>query len=130
MKQQDRRVILGGVVIAVLAGLWSHFMGIGPEVDAFIDFLTVIAVLGSVAFIYLGRDLLGGDTARNLEVIGIGLSLYVLTYWASYHWDIVGNPAWLGFSAPGWSVFFGLMTLATFGMVVYGFYLFWEMGRS
>jgi hypothetical protein len=129
MKNHDKYVIVSGVGTAVIAGFWAHLMGIGTEVDAFIDFLTIIAILGSVSFIYLGRDMLGGDTARNLEIIGIGLSLYVITYWASYRWSIADNPAWLGVTAQGWDMFFGLMTLATFGLVAYGFYLFWQMGR-
>jgi len=130
MERQDKAVIGVVLVVTVLAGVWAQLMGIGTEVDAFIDYFTVIATLGSVGFIYLSRDLLGGDIARNLEVIGTGLFLYVLVYWSSYHWDVAGNPEWLGITGPGWNVFFSLATLVTFGFVTYGFYLFWQMGKE
>lgn len=130
MEQQDKAVIIGSVLVAVFAGIWAEAMGIGTQVDAFIDYFTVIAVMASLGFIYLSRDLLGGSVARNLEVIGTGLFLYVLVYWSSYQWEIAGTPAWLGVAAPGWNVFFNLGTLVTFGFVSYGFYLFWQLGEE
>lgn len=130
MEKKDRAVIAGSVLIAALAGVWAHLMGIGTEVDAFIDYFTVIATLTSVGFIYLSRDLLGGSVARNLEIIGTGLFLYVLVYWTSYNWDVAGNPEWLGVASPGWNLLFSLMTFVTFGFVTYGFYLFWHIGEE
>lgn len=130
MEKQDRYLIGLGIAIPVLAGLWSQLMGIGTQIDAFIDFFTVIALLGSVAFIYLARDLLGGEIARNLEITGLGLFLYVVIYWASYTWSSVGSPAWFGMQAAAWDVFFSTATLATFGFIAYGFYRFWALGEG
>jgi len=130
MEQHDRYIIGLGIAIPVLAGFWSQLMGIGTQIDAFIDFFTVLALLGSVTFIYLARDLLGGEIARNLEITGLGLFLYVVIYWASYTWSSVGGPAWLGVQAPAWDVFFSTATLVTFGFIAYGFYRFWALGEG
>lgn len=130
MKRQDKVVIAGSILVAIFAGLWAQAMGIGTEVDALIDYFTVIAVIASLGFIYMSRDLLGGSVARNLEVVGTGLFLYVLVYWSSYQWAVAGSPAWLGVTVPGWNLFFNLVTLVTFGFVSYGFYLFWQLGEE
>lgn len=142
MNTRDKWVVWGGVATAVLAGLWVHVIT-GPAiaagtyetgtvvglVDTIIDFFTVIATLLAVGMVYKARNTLAGKMGRGLEVIGIGLVLYVLTYWPSYRWSIEGSPAWLGMSAGFWDVLFNSMTLATFGFIAYGFYLIWSQQR-
>ena len=72
MRRNDKLVVAAAIGFSVLAGLWAQFMGLEPAADAFIDFLTFAAVAGGLVFIYKARDELGGETARNLEVLGIG----------------------------------------------------------
>lgn len=129
MRTSDKQVVGGAIAFAVLAALWAQFMGLEPAADAFIDFLTFAAVAGGLYFIYKARDQLGGETARRLEILGIGLLVFVLAYWPSYTWATVGNPEWLGLSTGFWSMLFGLANFVGLGIVAYGFYEFWDMGQ-
>lgn len=129
MRKSDKAVVAGVLVFSVLAGLWAQFMGLEPAADAFIDFLTFAAVAGGLYFIYKARDQLGGGTARRLEILGIGMLVFVLAYWPSYTWSTVGNPEWLGLTTGFWSMLFGLLNFVGLGIVAYGFYEFWDMGQ-
>lgn len=142
MNTRDQWVVGGGIATAILAGLWIQVI-VGPNIasgtydtgvtvailDDMIDFFTIIATVAAAGMVYKARDTLGGTMGRGLEVIGVGLVLYVLTYWPSYRWSIEGSPAWLGMSSGFWDVLFSSMTLATFGFIAYGFYLIWSLGR-
>ncbi len=129
MRSNDKKVVAGAVAFAVLAALWAQFMGLEPAADAFIDFLTFAAVAGGLYFIYKARDALGGGTARRLEILGVGLLVFVLAYWPSYTWSTVGSPEWLGLTTGFWSMLFGLMNFVGLAIVAYGFYEFWDMGQ-
>lgn len=129
MEKTDRLFVVGAVVLAVLGGLWAQLLGLTSSVDGMIDFFVAAAVLVGLAFVYLSKDNLGGETAKNLEVLGIGLFVFVVSYWPSYVWSTAGNPAWAGMSTGFWSVLFGMLNIVGFGIVAYGFYGFWDMGR-
>jgi hypothetical protein len=129
MRSSDKKVVAGAVAFSVLAALWAQFMGLQPAADAFIDFLTFAAVAGGLYFIYKARDALGGGTARRLEILGVGLLVFVLAYWPSYTWATVGSPEWLGLTTGFWSMLFGLMNFVGLAIVAYGFYEFWDMGQ-
>lgn len=129
MREGDKKFVYGAIIFSVLAGLWAQMMGLEPAADAFIDYLTFAAVAGGLYFIYKARDQIGGDTARRLEILGIGLTVFVLAYWPSYTWTTLGNPEWLGLTTGFWSMLFGLMNFVGLGIVAYGFYEFWDMGQ-
>jgi len=99
-------------------------------IDNIIDFFTIIVSIIALGMVYKAKDLLGGQLERGLDVIGIGLLLYVLTYWPSYRWSISGSPQWLGWTTGAWSLFFNVMTFVTFSFIAYGFYLIWKLGRE
>jgi hypothetical protein len=129
MEKNDYLFVAGALLTAVLAGGWAHLMNLSPAVDGMIDFFTAAAVLVGLAFVYLARDSLGGESARNLEVLGTGLLVFVVSYWPSYVWSTAGNPGWLGMTQAFWSMLFGMLNLAGFTIVAYGFYRFWNMGK-
>lgn len=143
LKKADLWVILGGIGIAALAGIWVQAI-IGPEIaagsyttsqavgiiDNIIDFFTIISTLLALGMVYRAKNILGGKLERGLEVIGIGLLLFTLTFWPSYRWSISGSPEWFGLTTGAWSLFFSTMTLVTFSFIAYGFYLIWRLGRE
>lgn len=129
MEKNDKLFVSGAVLAAVLAGLWAQLMQLTPAVDGMVDFFTAAAVIVGLSFVYLSRDSLGGETARHLEVLGVGLLVFVLSYWPSYVWSTAGSPAWAGMGSAFWSVLFGMMNLVGFAIVTYGFYGFWKMGQ-
>lgn len=142
MNRTDRYVIGSGVLVAVLAGLWIQLI-VGPElatgayssdiavalIDNMIDFFTLLAVVAALVFLHKSGQLLGGDIGRGLDVIGVGLLLYVPTYWLSYRWAIEGSPQWLGLTTGFWDLLFGFLSLSLFGFITYGFYLIWSLGQ-
>lgn len=142
MNRTDRYVIGGGILVALLAGIWVQLI-IGPElaagvygtetavalIDNMIDFFTVITTFAAFLIVYKAGQLLGGDLGRGLDIIGVGLLLYVPTYWMSYRWSIEGSPQWLGMTTGFWSLLFGFLTLFLFGFIAYGFYIIWSLGR-
>lgn len=129
MQKNDKLFVAGAVLMAVLGGVWAHLLELTPAVDGMIDFFTAAAVLVGLSFVYLSRDNLGGETSENLTVLGVGLFVFVVSYWPSYVWSTAGNPAWFGLTTGFWNILFGMLNLVGFGIVAYGFYNFWDMGR-
>lgn len=142
MNRTDRQVIASGLLVAVMAGVWMQLI-VGPElragaytsgtavalVDNIVDYFTLVAVAVALVFLYRAGRLLGGNIGRGLDVIGVGLLLYVPTYWLSYRWAIESQPRWLGLTTGFWDLLFGFLTLFLFGFITYGFYLIWSLGR-
>lgn len=131
LTQRDWWVVLGATGIAVFGGILVH-AGLFDSVDAFPLGLTVLAIGGSLSFIDKARQELDSDTARNLEIMGVGLTLYFGSYGLSYQWSRLpeAQQAWLGFAPNAWAAMFDLFTVATFAIIAYGFYRFWEMGQD
>jgi hypothetical protein len=143
MKKIDKGVVGGGVLVALLAGIWVHII-VGPAissgsiqtadaislVDDILDFFTLMFALLSVGAVYRARDLLGGAMGRGLNMIGVGLLFFALTYWPSYRWGMEGSPEWLGMTTGAWSMFFSFASLTAFAFIAYGFFLVWYLGRE
>jgi hypothetical protein len=132
---QDWTVVSGGVIFSLLGGYAAHSGMIATNtvdtVTGLLPKLTMLILVVGVAFVFLSRDLLGGDTARNLEVIASGFFLYALLYYPhKVMWHGHNEPGWLGLAPGAWQTFFHLFTVVTLVIVAYGFYLFWQMGRG
>lgn len=139
MNNRDIWIVGGAVLVAIFAGIWVHIIvGAGGYdtdvavslIDDILDYFTLVAAVTALGLVYQARAAYGGDMARSLAMIGVGLLLYVPTYWVSYRWAIEGNPLWFGMTTGFWSLLFGLLTIFTFGYVAYGFYLMWHTGKK
>ncbi|MFB6115193.1 MAG: hypothetical protein ABEK04_02790, partial [Candidatus Nanohalobium sp.] len=82
------------------------------------------------------RSLWGGDIARYLDFIGIGLvvNLILFPIHMKWHFSVMVQgldhlPAW-GLSPNFWYLFFHGLTGYSFAMLAYGFYLFYESGAE
>lgn len=140
LKNQDYGVILGGILLsflgafAVEAGVLSS--SLAGKITAWLPRLTVLVILVGLVFVYLSRDLLGGEIAQNLEVIATGFLIYGLMWIPhkmAYHTEALGGSmaSFFGlFSSGAWNVFFHTLTAAVFGLVSFGFYRFWEMSQE
>lgn len=139
LENKDYAVIGGGILLSFAAAfaaeagiLSSSFVG---QLTGLLPQLTLLVILAGVGFVYLSRDLLGGDISRNLEVIATGFLIYALIWWPHKIWwhgtGFGGEmPAWIGISAGAWQTFFHLLTATTVAIAGYGFYLFWKMGQE
>ncbi|MDY6778126.1 MAG: hypothetical protein SVU32_05645 [Candidatus Nanohaloarchaea archaeon] len=136
MERKDYLVIGGALLVSALVGFAARgiqsvqtiaMVTLGLTVAAFIT--TLIALVA----IYKARKPYGGKVARNLEVIGFGLALFIVTYLPHVVWHIFGlqnnnplGPAWLGLSKAWWAGFYHIGAFMFFLIASYGFYLFWK----
>ncbi len=135
MRTKDWGLLGGGAAVSLVAAYLAHAGSIGQStvstLTTWVPRLSVVVILLGVLFIYLARDLLGGQVSRNLEVVASGFLIYGLVYWPhKIAWHGSGEPSWLGVSAGAWQTFFHLLTVSTLVIVAYGFYLFWQMGKE
>lgn len=140
LRNQDYAVVLGGILLSFLgafaaeAGVLSSSL-VG-SITGLLPKLTVLVILVGILFVYLSRDLLGGEVVQNLEVVAAGFLIYGVMWWPhkmGYHADAFGGSmaSFFGiFSTGAWNVFFHTLTAAVFGIVSFGFYRFWEMSQE
>ena len=140
LNNKDYGFILGGVLLSFLgafaaeAGVLSASL-VGT-ITTWLPRITILVILVGLVFVYLSRDLLGGEIAKNLEVVAAGFLIYGISWWPhkmGYHAEAMGGAAGsiFGVFTPGaWNVFFHTLTAAVFGIVSFGFYRFWEMSQE
>lgn len=140
MKRNDYLLIVGAVGIAAVLGWLVRGISDIETIAMLTIVLTIgagIAVLGTLVAIYKGKKLYGGTIARNLEVIAIGLILFIVSYLPHVTWHVIGlaqdnplGPTWLLLSKSWWTGFYHFGALMFFLISVYGFYLFWKFGNE
>lgn len=136
MEKRDYKVILAALVIPLIAAY--ALMGV-QSMEELVTILVALtgasglAVVLAVVAIYKGRGKYGGVVAKNLEIIGFGLAIFIATYIPHVFWHIFGlmennplGPGWLGLSEPWWVGFFHVGAIMFFLISSYGFYLFWK----
>jgi hypothetical protein len=140
LNNKDYGAILGGIILSFLgafaaeAGVLSS--SLVTTITGLLPKLTILVILVGLVFVYLARDLLGGEIVNNLEVVAAGFLIYAVTWWPhkmGYHAEALGGAAAsiFGVFTPGaWNVFWHTLVAATFGVVSFGFYRFWEMSQE
>lgn len=136
---RDIAVIGGGILVSILAAVAAQ-TGVLTEsmvsaISGLLPKLTLLVILAGVSFVYLSRDLLGGEIVRRLEVIAAGFLLYAIVWWPHkiwWHGSGFGGemPGWLGIAPGAWQTFFHLITASAIAITGYGFYLFWQMAQE
>lgn len=129
-----------GVATALVVPLIAAFALMGMSGNQALVMITIgttvtaaLGVAAALIAIYKGREGYGGAVARNLEIIGIGLGLFIVTYLPHVVWHIFGlmnqnplGPGWIGLTEAWWAGFFHVGAIAFFLISSYGFYLFWS----
>lgn len=128
LEQKDYGVILGSLAAITIAAYVGHLQEAPPEIEMYIDYLTAGIIIASLAVMYKASDLLGGDIARNLQLMGVGAAIYLVTYFPHilWHQQRIAAPVSDHF---GYVFYHGATALA-FGLVGYGFYGFYKMGQE
>ncbi|MCJ7429023.1 MAG: hypothetical protein MUP66_01395 [Candidatus Nanohaloarchaeota archaeon QJJ-5] len=134
LKQNDY-LVMG--VLAVLAGIagYSSLMAENPLlVEQWLDRVTVLVVLSAVVIIYKAKQQFDDEIARELELIGVGLTVYMLVYLPHIIWHISDQPSVpiASFTVPGGFLygFFHMLSISAFILVAYGFYNLWVTKRE
>jgi hypothetical protein len=139
LEKQDLAVIGGGLLVSFIAAFAAEAQLISSSlvsaITGLLPRITLVVILAGVAFVYLSRDLLGGEVVRRLEVIAVGFLIYAVIWWPHkiwWHGSGMGGemPGWLFFSPGAWQTFFHLLTASAIATTGYGFYLFWKMAEE
>lgn len=134
LQRSDYKVIIGGVVATLAVSFGALVAGVGPMVELPIDILTAIVTLAGVYFIYKTVGTFGGDVARYLAVIGIGLVYYALTFIPHTQLHIMQIETGMSQIGPinllALFMFQHIATIWVFVLAAYGFYLFWRGGKQ
>jgi len=130
LERNDYLVMAGLAVLAFAMGLLSLSLGEAARItEMIIDYAAMFVIVASLGVIYKARDLWGGEVSRAMELIGVGLAVYMVTYLPHINWHIGGSGS-IG-PIPGGFLFgfFHALTLATFVLAGYGFYTLWQSGK-
>lgn len=129
-ERKDYALIAGSSVLVLLLGVVAQMMQVGPKVELPFDVLTAVTALAGVYFIYRAADVWGGEVGRYLSLIGLGLGYYALTFIPHVQLHVQGVKAIGPINILAVFAFQHVMTVFVFGLVSYGFYLFWKGGMQ
>jgi hypothetical protein len=138
LTEQDFSIIGGALLAAVAAGMWMQFIGIGTGVSTFIDFLLILAFIGTALVAYTASTRFDGRIQRGLTVMSIGTGIYGLTYWAGYllnywagySWAATTAPPIVGLGSHVWHLFFNTVTFTAATVIAYGLFIFFQTEDS
>lgn len=133
LEKKDWYVLGTGVLLGIVTAVATQLGYLGMELELLLGYAMAIPILPALVFLYLARKLWGGDVARYLDFIAVGLIINLLMFPVHLQWHMAemtagALPAWGGLSPNFWYLFFHGLTAYSFVMLSYGFYLFWKSG--
>lgn len=138
MEKQDYGVIGLALLIPLAAGWYFRTAGQGELINLILytAYAAGIGLVVGLLAVYKGRSRYGGKIGQALEVVSIGLTLFMVSYIPHVKWHIAGlpdspiGPGWYQFTAEWWTGFFHFGAIMFFFIASYGFYIFWDISRS
>lgn len=134
LEQKDYMIMGVLAVLSALAGYASLMASDPLIVEQWLDRVTVLVVLSSVIVLFKAKSEFDDEMARNLELIAIGLTIYMIIYLPHIIWHVTGqNPVPLGsITIPRGFLFgfFHMLSISSFVLVGYGFYNLWVDHRE
>lgn len=127
LKQKDKGVIATAFGLSILVGVFRQVGVQGPLRAT--AFLILPAGLISIYYIYRAAQVWGGEVARYLTFIGIGMAVFILNSVPHIVWHLQKTPNLLGLDSSFWYMFFHGGIALGFVYMTYGFYLFRETGK-
>jgi hypothetical protein len=127
LTKQDWAVVGAMFGLSILVGVLRQLGVQGPLRAA--AFLIGPAGILCLIFIYLAAKSWGGEVARYLTFIGIGIATFVLNSMPHIIWHIQETPAFFGIPTSFWYIFFHGGIALGFVYITYGFYLFYQTGK-
>lgn len=127
MERSDLAVIGAAFGISVLAGALKAS---GVNVPAGpVSMLILPAGIISIVFVYLAAQEYGGEVARYLYFMGLGIGWFLLMTFPHVLWHQSKMPAQLGIDPSFWYMFYHGGILVSYFFIGYGFYLFYKSGQ-
>ncbi|MFB6114798.1 MAG: hypothetical protein ABEK04_00780, partial [Candidatus Nanohalobium sp.] len=123
LERSDLAVIGAAFAISVLAGVLKA-VGVNVPVGP-VAMLMLPAGIISIVFVYLAAEQYGGQVARYLYFMALGIGWFLLMTFPHVFWHQAGEPALLGLDASFWYIFYHGGILVSYFFIGYGFYLFY-----
>lgn len=128
--QRDWIIGAGGFLLIVVLAVLSHVFKFPAIVEILGDILTAIFGLIAVYFIHKATDMLGGDVARYISIMGVGIAYYSLTLVPHVYGHLSGLEAIGPVKAITLYFWQHVASIWVFIMIAYGLYLFWKGGKQ
>jgi hypothetical protein len=125
MDREDYAIIFGGIAIAILGGILRHLYILDGGA---IYLLTLVVILTAPISIYSGKKVWGGEMAKNMELVAIGLGAVIINRIPQVVYQINALD-FFGLSIRFWAGFFNFLGAVGFAIVSYGFYKFWKVAQ-
>jgi hypothetical protein len=137
LERRDWQIMGVGVILSIIGAVVGQIGLVTMRHDIILAYSAVLPILLAVVFVLLARRSWGGQVSRYLELIGTGFMIHVLIWIPHIRWHLLAEahpehvpPAWAGMDPAFWYVFFHASSLLAFGLITYGFYLFWKEGTA
>lgn len=130
LEKRDSLFMAGSAIAVVLVSVIAGAVGAPAIVELILDLLLTVSIFGSFYFVYKGVNVSGGQLARYMTMIVLGLGIYGVTLVPHAYWHILGRPTIGPLSVGTLSAIAHTMTVMAFLFVAYGFYLFYEGGKA
>lgn len=125
MDREDYVIMTGGLTVAVAGGIARQ---IGLIDSSMTQLLTILVLVTAPVSIYSGKKMWGGEMAKNMELVAIGLGAVIVHRIPEILWGSQFLQA-LGLTSPFWKGFFNFLAAVGFAIVSYGFYRFWKVAQ-
>ncbi|MFB6115550.1 MAG: hypothetical protein ABEK04_04590 [Candidatus Nanohalobium sp.] len=123
--REDYAIMTGGLTVAVAGGIARQFGLINSDMT---QLLTILVLVTAPVSIYSGKKMWGGEMAKNMELVAIGLGAVIIHRIPEILWG-AEFPQILGLTSPFWQGFFNFLATVGFAIVSYGFYRFWKVAQ-
>ncbi len=123
--REDYAIMTGGLAVAVVGGIARQ---IGLISGTATQLITLVVLLFAPVSIYSGKKLWGGEMAKNMELVAIGLGAVIIHRVPELIWGSQFLQS-IGLTSPFWKGFFNFLGAVGFAIVSYGFYRFWKLAQ-
>lgn len=130
LEKTDLYVVLGLLGLLFAGSYLSLVLELPIMVEAVIDALGALIILGSLYFVYRGAELTGGTAARAMTLIAISIGYYGLTIFPHVYYHMT-HPQMIGpLMGPAAETFMHTSTSMFFLVMAWGFYIFYRGGKN
>jgi len=123
LESKDAAIVASILSLGVINGVSWHILGLDMAAESWFRWIEGGVILLTLAFLFRARGLWGGEIARSIDVITMGIAVYLIQYIPHIGYHIQEHPVWLGLGEGFWIGLFHGVSAASFLVVTYGIYL-------
>lgn len=124
LKEMDYYFLGGALLLVLIGAVLGHLMGWTQQTELILRFVTGGAIILGLVSLYRNLPHLEGVFARNMEMIGIGTAIFLISWLPHIGWHLQQRPSILGLNPGFWAGLFHSWNAVSFLIMSYGIYLF------